>query len=104
VIGTPNTIAPILPLDRPRHVVAAPFASSLGTGHDWNRGARAEELGLPELWVTENTVDDCACLDPVVALTFAPSITKRIGLGAAVIVLRSITADGGPSVGNPRFH
>jgi alkanesulfonate monooxygenase SsuD/methylene tetrahydromethanopterin reductase-like flavin-dependent oxidoreductase (luciferase family) len=65
---------------------------------------RAEELGLPELWVTENTVDDCACLDPVVALTFAPSITKRIGLGAAVIVLRSITADGGPSVGNPRFH
>src|SRR5262249_14982014 len=48
---------------------------------------RAEELGFQELWVTENTVDDGTCLDPVVALTFAASITKRIGLGAAVIVL-----------------
>jgi probable F420-dependent oxidoreductase len=44
-------------------------------------------LGFRDLWVTENTVDNGTCLDPVVALTFAASITKRIGLGAAVIVL-----------------
>jgi probable F420-dependent oxidoreductase len=48
---------------------------------------RAEELGFRELWVTENTVDDGTCLDPIVALTFAAAITKRIGVGAAVIVL-----------------
>jgi len=48
---------------------------------------RAEELGFRDLWVTENTVDEGTCLDPVVALTFAASITKRVGVGAAVIVL-----------------
>jgi probable F420-dependent oxidoreductase len=48
---------------------------------------RAEELGFRDLWVTENTVDNGTCLDPVVALTYAASITKRIGVGAAVIVL-----------------
>jgi probable F420-dependent oxidoreductase len=48
---------------------------------------RAEELGFRDLWVTENTVDNGTCLDPVVALTFAASITKRIGVGASVIVL-----------------
>ena len=48
---------------------------------------RAEELGFRDLWVTENTVDEGTCLDPVVVLTFAASITKRIGVGAAVIVL-----------------
>src|SRR6185436_13476433 len=48
---------------------------------------RAEELGFRDLWVTENTVDDGTCLDPVVALTFAASMTKQIGVGAAVIVL-----------------
>jgi probable F420-dependent oxidoreductase len=48
---------------------------------------RAEELGFRDLWVTENTVDDGTCLDPVAALSFAASITKRIGIGAAVIVL-----------------
>src|SRR5258705_3364909 len=48
---------------------------------------RAEELGFRDLWVTENTVDEGTCLDPVVALTFAASMTKRIGVGAAVIVL-----------------
>ena len=48
---------------------------------------RAEELEFRDLWVTENTVDDGTCLDPVVALTYAASITKRIGVGAAVIVL-----------------
>lgn len=49
---------------------------------------RAEELGFRDLWVTENTIDhDTTCLDPVVALTYAASITKRIGVGAAVVVL-----------------
>src|SRR5215831_15437039 len=48
---------------------------------------RAEKLGFRDLWVTENTVDAGTCLDPVVALSFAASITKRIGVGAAVIVL-----------------
>ena len=48
---------------------------------------RAEELGFRDLWVTENTVDEGTCLDPIVALTYAASITNRIGVGAAVIVL-----------------
>ena len=48
---------------------------------------RAEELGFRDLWVTENTVDEGTCLDPVVALTFAASITSRIRVGASVVVL-----------------
>jgi probable F420-dependent oxidoreductase len=48
---------------------------------------RAEELGFRDLWVTENHVDDGTCLDPVVALTYAASITRRIGVGASVVVL-----------------
>jgi probable F420-dependent oxidoreductase len=48
---------------------------------------RAEELGFRDLWVTENVVDDGTCLDPVVALTYAASITQRIGVGASVVVL-----------------
>jgi probable F420-dependent oxidoreductase len=48
---------------------------------------RAEELGFRDLWVTENTVDDGTCVDPVVALTYAASITQRIGVGASVVVL-----------------
>ena len=48
---------------------------------------RADELGFADLWVTENTVDDGTCLDPVVALTYAAAITRRIGVGASVVVL-----------------
>src|ERR1700741_639669 len=48
---------------------------------------RAEELGFRDLWVTENTVDDGTCVDPVVALTYAAAITRRIGVGASVVVL-----------------
>jgi probable F420-dependent oxidoreductase len=48
---------------------------------------RAEELGFRDLWVTENTLDDGTCVDPVVALTYAASITRRIGVGASVVVL-----------------
>jgi len=48
---------------------------------------RADELGFRDLWVTENIVDDNTCLDPVVVLTYAASITKRIGVGVSVSVL-----------------
>ena len=48
---------------------------------------RAEALGFRDLWVTENTVDDGICLDPVVALTYAAAITSRIRVGASVVVL-----------------
>ena len=48
---------------------------------------RAEELGFRDLWVTENLVDTHTCVDPVVALTYAASITQRIGIGASVVVL-----------------
>jgi alkanesulfonate monooxygenase SsuD/methylene tetrahydromethanopterin reductase-like flavin-dependent oxidoreductase (luciferase family) len=48
---------------------------------------RAEELGFADLWVTENTVDQGTCFDPVVILTHAAAITRRIGLGASVVVL-----------------
>jgi len=48
---------------------------------------RAEELGFQDLWVTENLVDDHTCVDPVVVLTYAAAVTKRIGIGASVVVL-----------------
>ena len=48
---------------------------------------RAEELGFRDLWVTENIVDDHTCVDPVAVLTYAASVTRRIGVGAAVVVL-----------------
>jgi probable F420-dependent oxidoreductase len=48
---------------------------------------RADELGFQDLWVTENLVDDGTCFDPVVILTYAASITRRIGVGASVVVL-----------------
>ena len=48
---------------------------------------RAEELGFRDLWVTENTVDDGTCLDPVVVLTYAAAVTSRIRVGASVVVL-----------------
>lgn len=48
---------------------------------------RAEELGFRDLWVTENTIDQNTCFDPVVILTYAAAITSRIRLGASVVVL-----------------
>src|SRR5579864_3705705 len=62
---------------------------------------RAEELGFRDLWVTENTVDDGTCRDPVVALTYAASITQRIRVGAAA---DPSPAHGGESVGDARFR
>jgi probable F420-dependent oxidoreductase len=48
---------------------------------------RAEELGFRDLWVTENTIDQNTCFDPVVILTYAAAITSRIRVGASVVVL-----------------
>ncbi len=48
---------------------------------------RAEALGFQDLWVTENTLDQVFCFDPVVVLTFAAAVTTKIGLGASVVVL-----------------
>ena len=48
---------------------------------------RAEALGFRDLWVTENTMDEGVCLDPVVVLTYAAAITSRIRVGASVVVL-----------------
>src|SRR5580700_9220254 len=48
---------------------------------------RAEALGFEDLWVTENTLDEANCFDPVVVLTYAAAVTSRIGVGASVVVL-----------------
>ncbi len=48
---------------------------------------RAEALGFHDLWVTENTMDEGTCFDPVVILTHAAALTTRIGVGASVVVL-----------------
>jgi probable F420-dependent oxidoreductase len=48
---------------------------------------RAETLGFQDLWVTENTLDQAMCFDPVVVLTYAAAVTSRIRLGASVVVL-----------------
>src|SRR3984957_15388558 len=48
---------------------------------------RAEDLGFRDLWVTENTIDEGTCFDPVVILTYAAAVTSRIGVGASVVVL-----------------
>jgi probable F420-dependent oxidoreductase len=48
---------------------------------------RAEALGFHDLWVTENTLDHVFCFDPVVVLTYAAAVTKRIRLGCSVVVM-----------------
>ena len=48
---------------------------------------RADELGFRDLWVTENTLDDAFSLDPMVALSYAAALTRRIRLGVSVVVL-----------------
>src|ERR1700739_1935986 len=64
---------------------------------------RAEELGFRDLWVTENMVDDGTCVDPVVALTYAAAITRRLGGGAGgtgVCTGRGDDGGGPPPRGN----
>ena len=48
---------------------------------------RADALGFRDLWVTENTLDQVFCFDPLVVLTYAAAVTSRIRLGASVMVL-----------------
>src|SRR5260370_33262736 len=48
---------------------------------------RAEALGFSDLWVTENTMDEANCFDPVVILTYAAAVTSKIRLGASVGVV-----------------
>ena len=48
---------------------------------------RADALGFRDLWVTENTLDDVFCFDPVVVLTYAAAVTNRIRLGCSVVVM-----------------
>src|SRR5256886_15502398 len=48
---------------------------------------RAEALGFRDLWVTENTLDHVFCFDPVVVLTYAAAVTKRIRLGCSGVVM-----------------
>ena len=48
---------------------------------------RAEALGFRDLWVTENTLDHVFCFDPVVVLTYAAAVTKKIRVGSSVVVL-----------------
>ena len=48
---------------------------------------RAEAMGFRDLWVTENTLDHVFCFDPVVVLTYAAAVTKRIRLGCSVVVM-----------------
>jgi probable F420-dependent oxidoreductase len=48
---------------------------------------RAEALGFRDLWVTENSLDEVTCFDPVVVLTHAAAVTTRIRVGASVVVL-----------------
>jgi probable F420-dependent oxidoreductase len=48
---------------------------------------RAEALGFRDLWVTENTLDEGTCFDPVVVLTYAAAVTSRIRVGCSVVVL-----------------
>jgi alkanesulfonate monooxygenase SsuD/methylene tetrahydromethanopterin reductase-like flavin-dependent oxidoreductase (luciferase family) len=44
-------------------------------------------LAFSDLWVTENTIDQNTCFDPVVILTYAAAVTSRIRVGASVVVL-----------------
>jgi probable F420-dependent oxidoreductase len=48
---------------------------------------RAEAFGFRDLWVTENTLDEQTCFDPVVLLTYAAGVTSKIRVGASVVVL-----------------
>jgi len=49
---------------------------------------RAEALGFRDLWVTENTMDEAFCFDPIVVLTYAAAVTSKIRLGCSVVVLQ----------------
>src|ERR671935_1734997 len=55
---------------------------------------RAEELGLDDVWVSEHIIVPRATFprsplffDPVLSLTWAAAVTKRVRLGTSVLVL-----------------
>ena len=48
---------------------------------------RAEALGFRDLWVTENTLDECFSVDAMVVLSHAAAVTSKIGVAVAVVVL-----------------
>ena len=49
---------------------------------------RAEELGVDDLWVTNNPLDhDAHCLDSLGVLNFVAGQTERVRLGVSVLVL-----------------
>lgn len=48
---------------------------------------RADASGFRDLWVTENTLDESFSFDPMVILSYAAALTRRIRLGVSVMVL-----------------
>lgn len=48
--------------------------------------ARAEELGLASAWVLEQPIGIAPVLEPLILLAYAAAMTRRIGLGTAVIL------------------
>ena len=67
--------------------VAGPDAITRAATH-------AEELGFPDLWVSDHIVHPAAqtypspyLFDPLVTLTWAAAVTERIGLGTSVLVV-----------------
>ena len=49
--------------------------------------ARAEELGYHSLWVQEQIIGATPALEPLTLLSYVAGVTRKIRLGAAVIVL-----------------
>ncbi len=72
-----------------------PHAGEQATPDKIRRAAmRAEELGLDDVWVSEHIIVPRATFprsplffDPVLSLTWAAAVTKRVRLGTSVLVL-----------------
>ena len=72
-----------------------PHAGEQATPERIRRAAmRAEELGLDDVWVSEHIIVPRATFprsplffDPVLSLTWAAAVTKRVRLGTSVLVL-----------------
>src|SRR6516164_3958739 len=72
-----------------------PHAGEQATPEKIRRAAlRAEDLGLDDVWVSEHIIVPRATFprsplffDPVLSLTWAAAVTKRISLGTSVLVL-----------------
>src|ERR1700720_811780 len=72
-----------------------PHAGEQATPEKIRRAAmRAEDLGLDDVWVSEHIIVPRASFprsplffDPVLSLTWAAAVTKRVRLGTSVLVL-----------------